>query len=118
MTMKLILTYFVLQFEAVTFVLFTLLEKLSMFFSLQNKTLLVVANTYDRFCQTISLHGGSTGSFILCHVCGVVALGLTPPAVLAGYLPGKCCLSVSNDDSTGQTRSPQSSTGGCLLAKF
>lgn len=49
-----------------------------MYFSLQNKTL-VVANMYDRCLETISLHGGSAASFILCHVCGAVALGVTPP---------------------------------------
>lgn len=46
-----------------------------------------------------------------CVVEGV-ALGVTlSPMVQIGYLPGKCCLTASNDDSMGQTRSPQSCTG-------
>lgn len=46
-----------------------------------------------------------------CVVEGV-ALGVTlSPMVQIGYLPGKCCLTASNDDSMGQTRSPQSCMG-------
>lgn len=41
-----------------------------------------------------------------------VALGVTlSPTVQIGYLPGKRCLTASNDASVGQTRSPQSCTG-------
>lgn len=34
-----------------------------------------------------------------------------------GYLPGKCCLAAGNDDSMGQTRSPQSYPGRLSAGK-